>query len=64
MLSTTVYRQFCADLIKEVCEVFKPRYFHLGMDEENVFVMENGEILSLTAPLPEDMARLIPRLSF
>lgn len=34
MLSTELYRQVCADLIKEVAEVFKPKYFHLGMDEE------------------------------
>ena len=34
MLSTPVYYQVCADLIHEVCEVFRPRYFHLGMDEE------------------------------
>ena len=34
MLSTSVYYQVCADLIREVCEVFRPRYFHLGMDEE------------------------------
>lgn len=41
MLSTSTYRQVCADLIKEVCEVFKPRYFHLGMDEENSLLQEN-----------------------
>ena len=34
MLSTPVYYQVCADLIQEVCEVFHPKYFHLGMDEE------------------------------
>lgn len=41
MLSTPIYRQVCADLIKEVCEVFKPNYFHLGMDEENWLLQEN-----------------------
>ena len=35
MLSTPIYYQVCKDLIEEVCEIFKPRYFHLGMDEEN-----------------------------
>ena len=34
MLSTPVYYQVCSDLIQEVCEVFQPKYFHLGMDEE------------------------------
>jgi len=35
-VSTSVYYQVCADLIREVCEVFDyPKYFHLGMDEEN-----------------------------
>ncbi len=34
MLSTPIYYQVCADLIKEVCDIFKPKYFHLGMDEE------------------------------
>jgi len=34
-LSTEKYYQVCADLIAEVSEIFnKPRYFHLGMDEE------------------------------
>ena len=35
MLSTDVYRKVVADLIHEICEIFeKPKYFHLGMDEE------------------------------
>ena len=34
MLSTRIYYQVCADLIGEVCDIFKPRFFHLGMDEE------------------------------
>ncbi|MCF0234633.1 MAG: Tat pathway signal protein, partial [Thermoguttaceae bacterium] len=35
MISTPVYYQVCSDLIKEVCEIFdKPRFFHLGYDEE------------------------------
>lgn len=36
MLGTDRYRKVCADLIREVWELFgKPQYFHLGMDEEN-----------------------------
>ena len=34
-VSTPAYYRTCADLIKEVCEIFdKPRFFHLGYDEE------------------------------
>lgn len=34
-LSTPAYYQVCSDLITEVCDIFdKPRFFHLGMDEE------------------------------
>jgi len=36
MVSTEKYYKVCSDLIKEVCSLFdKPRFFHLGMDEEN-----------------------------
>ena len=35
MVSTPTYYQCCADVIREVCEVFgHPRFFHLGCDEE------------------------------
>lgn len=35
MLSTPIYYKVCADLIKEVTEIFdRPRFFHLGYDEE------------------------------
>ena len=35
MLSTDIYRKVVSDLVREICEVFeKPRYIHLGMDEE------------------------------
>jgi hypothetical protein len=34
-VSTLAYYRVCADMIKEVCEIFdKPRFFHLGYDEE------------------------------
>lgn len=36
MVSTPTYYKVCKDLIDEVCEMFnKPRYFHIGMDEES-----------------------------
>ena len=36
MVSTPIYYKVCADLIKEVCEVFDyPEYIHLGLDEED-----------------------------
>lgn len=36
MVSTKKYYEVCADLIKEVCEIFDtPDYFHIGMDEES-----------------------------
>ena len=41
MLSTSVYYRVCADLIKEVCELFRPQYFHLGMDEETASHQRN-----------------------
>lgn len=34
MLSTPTYYKVCEDLINEVCDLFRPRYLHLGMDEE------------------------------
>lgn len=36
MVSTEKYYQVCSDLIAEVAQLFdKPRFFHLGMDEED-----------------------------
>jgi len=35
-VSTPIYYQVCTDLINEVSDIFDtPRFFHLGMDEEN-----------------------------
>ena len=34
MISTQIYYDVVKDLIDEVCEIFEPRYFHLGLDEE------------------------------
>ncbi|OFZ52958.1 MAG: hypothetical protein A3D92_21430 [Bacteroidetes bacterium RIFCSPHIGHO2_02_FULL_44_7] len=33
-VSTEMYYRVCRDLIAEVIKVFRPRFFHLGMDEE------------------------------
>lgn len=34
-VSTPIYYKVCADMVREVCEIFdKPRLFHLGYDEE------------------------------
>lgn len=45
MVSTPMYYQVCADLIKEVCEVFDhPTLFHLGMDEETDYYQRNNEM--------------------
>lgn len=44
MVSTPIYYQVCKDLINEVCEVFKPKYFHIGMDEENERLQRNFDM--------------------
>ncbi len=37
MVSTDTYYGVCGDLIRETCQLFdKPRFFHLGMDEETL----------------------------
>ena len=37
MIATPEYYKVCADLIRDVCEIFeKPRLFHLGWDEERM----------------------------
>jgi len=36
MLSTPVYYEVCRDIIKDICDVFKPRFLHIGMDEETL----------------------------
>ncbi len=41
-VSTPQYYQVCADLIAEVCEIMeRPRFFHLGMDEETAAHQRN-----------------------
>lgn len=43
MLSTPIYYQVCKDLIEEVCEVFRPKHFHIGMDEETFSNQRNND---------------------
>lgn len=45
MISTDIYYKVCTDLIKETYELFeKPKYFHLGMDEENAQIVKNHQL--------------------
>lgn len=42
MVSSPKYYQVVADVIKDVCEMFdRPRFFHIGMDEETYVVQRN-----------------------
>ena len=46
MVSSPEYYAFCADVIREVAEVFgHPRFFHLGMDEEVPDLQKNYEMI-------------------
>ena len=47
MLSTSIYYQVCSDVIKEVCDVFKPKYFHIGMDEETAAHQVNYDFVAV-----------------
>ena len=41
MVSSAPYYRVCADLIKDVCELFgHPRFVHIGMDEENAVLQK------------------------
>ena len=43
MVSTQKYYQVCEDLIKDVAEIFdRPRFFHLGFDEETAHHQDNS----------------------
>ena len=46
MVSTPKYYEVCADLIKEVVEIFDhPRFFHLGYDEETFWHQETFDYI-------------------
>ena len=47
MLSTKIYYDVCRDVINETLEVFKPKYFHLGMDEETAANQRNFSHISV-----------------
>ena len=58
MVSTPEYYRVCADVIRDVCEIFdKPRLLHLGYDEENFgnqrkyayAVVRQGELCGTTS---------------
>ena len=45
MVSTKKYYEVCSDLIHEVINIFDtPRFFHLGLDEENAYKQRNTDI--------------------
>jgi hypothetical protein len=47
MVSTRKYYQVCEDLIRDVAEIFdRPRYFHLGYDEETAN-HQSGHLLAI-----------------
>lgn len=53
MVSTDTYYAVCSDLIEEVIDLFdKPRFFHLGMDEENA---EDQKYLNLMVIRQHDL---------
>ena len=41
MVSSQSYYDVCRDLINDVCAILHPRYFHLGMDEENYEIQQD-----------------------
>ena len=46
MVSSPIYYKVCADLIKEVYDIFdSPEYIHIGMDEEHIRNMEKSELV-------------------
>ena len=47
MLSTSIYYKVCKDVIDEVADVFKPKFFHLGMDEETAAHQRNFDHITV-----------------
>ena len=47
MVSTPTYYKVVADLIRDTCEIFgRPRFFHIGMDEETYRVQRDYEYVA------------------
>ncbi|MBR2839365.1 MAG: hypothetical protein IKE55_11310 [Kiritimatiellae bacterium] len=45
MVSTPAYYRLCADLIRDVAEIFdRPRFFHIGFDEEEAYCQRKFQI--------------------
>ena len=46
MVSSPTYYKVCADLIRDVCEIFGcPRLFHIGMDEERMSAQKKDRLV-------------------
>ena len=52
MVSTPGYYDVCKDIIDEVCDLFKPKYLHIGFDEE---VYENQARYDLAVVRQNDL---------
>lgn len=48
MVSTPTYYRVCTDLIRDVCEIFgRPRFIHLGFDEENAELQKKHQLCTI-----------------
>lgn len=47
MVSTKAYYKFCEDIIDETCELFRPAFFHVGMDEETYEIEKDYDYMVL-----------------
>jgi len=47
MMGTDEYYRVVRELIAETCELFKPRFFHIGMDEENASIQAKYDFIRI-----------------
>lgn len=47
MISTSPYYKVCADLIREVCYIFDPKYMHIGMADESAAYQKEYEYMAV-----------------
>ncbi len=47
MVSSPAYYKLCTDLIDEVCRMFEPEYFHIGMDEEDYEMQKDYDYITV-----------------